>query len=61
MIVTVSVLPGAKVFTMSVIGAHHRHDFDQEYNTMDAVWTAARKVGEAEQDWTVNNSKGWAR
>ena len=60
MIVTVRHLKHG-VFTMTVTGAKHRPDFTTVFDTMNGVWTAARGVGEAEQDRRVQDGKGWGK
>ena len=59
MITTVSQLVQTGVYHMRVIGAHHCHDFDIEYDSMDAVWAAARKVSEKEANFLTRKGKGW--
>ena len=58
MIVTVTQSDQFKMYHMRVMGAHHRHDFDEDYKTMDAVWKAAREVSEKEADFLTARSEG---
>ena len=46
-------------FVMTVTGAKHRGNFAVELVNMDAAWTAAREVSEAEQDHRVKAGPGW--
>ena len=49
------------VFFLEVRGAQHRPDYVECFETMDTVWTAARKIGEAEQDYRIKHGKGWVK
>ena len=62
MLTTVRFLPEVsktEPFELIVTGAYHVFDFGALYATMNDVWCAARKVGEAERDWLTIEGKGW--
>ena len=46
---------------MRVVNARHRPDFDEEYETMNKVWSKARQVSETEADYIMEHGKGWGR
>lgn len=46
-------------FQVIVTGCNHMADHVLECVNMDAAWTAAREVSEAEQDHRVKTGPGW--
>lgn len=51
--------PEPGVFLMTVRGLKGDINSDTEYETMDAVWTAAREVSEKHADFLTARAEGW--
>ena len=52
--------PQPGVFTMTVRGFKGDINIDETFDTMDKVWTAARKVSEKHTDFLTLGAKGWS-